>query len=434
MKYFKEVEFLVRSNDMKFKESIERLGEMLRQCGLDYQDVTFLIKPDYPEQYGITETKKCSQKLLELFPWLKEYRSVQDTNRRYRQYRNMASDVDYVPESEEYYTNVLDFKEIMRPVEKGRIESLVKKISSSVSPKEIYIGLEGLCGAGETAGERKETLTQEETLAPKEIFVLKETLAQGKTPPPEKITSEIERISAEPAYFANESSLYPDNYYKNMILISRHTAIFFRVYLRLEADPEGKLEAKSERFLQNCTESLGTIVESRYVAAFTEEEMKSLEEKEAETVGKLAFLKKEAAGLELPHTVKEKIAPTAKGCSIKKAFNAVFSETGFRYLDAKNFCFKAEMKSGNGFIYHISIEYGGHIWHAHNMELEVYGINFRYSLLEIRGLTPQSQEECQNNMENFKTQAMFLIERAEPLLYEAYGPTPQWFLRYRKYS
>lgn len=424
MKYFIEVEFLVCSNEMKFKDSLEMLGEMLRQCGLDYQTVTFLIRPDPPKQYGITEMKQCGQKLLEFFPWLKEYRIVQDRNSQYRQYRDMDSEADYVPEMAEYYTNLRDFKVMVKPVEKSRIASLVKKISSSVSPEELYIGLEGLCDAGETAGGQEEMLSLEETPD------LEETPAWT----PEETPSGLEKLSVEPAQFADESCLYPDNYFKNMILISRRTAVFFRVYLRLETDSEGKLAARSEQLLQKCTECLGTITESRYVAAFTEEELKSGEEKKAEIKGRMAFLKREAEGLALPHTAGQKIAPTAKGCSLKKAFTTVFSGTGFRYLDAKNFCFKAEMKSSNGFIYHISIDYGGHIWHAHNMELEVYGINFRHELLQIRGLTPQSQEECQNNMENFKIQVMFLIERAEPMLYEAYGRTPQWFERYRKYS
>lgn len=406
MQLYKEDKFLVMIKDMKLNDSLETINSMLEQLGITWKTSSFEIEPYQPVWYHESpEPENAADKFLKLNPWLEEYKVVQDSNLRYPHYRNNMKNSDYRPELRTYYTNIEAFRKIGRQPDHDKILNLTKCVTPRNTPESMYISLEDLCITPEIENGLTDT----------------ETSPDGRPP-------------AEPARFFPGTILYPDNYFKNMISISSNRARFFRITLRLLVNCDGQLSEPFQLLEQRCIETLGTLTESRYAAAYAEEELADLKKREVRFNEQLESLIDEIKLMGLPYSPEKVIAPAAKGCSIKKAFMASFQDTGFEFIDARNFCFKASKKSRYGYIYRLSIDYGGHIWHAHTLILEVSGINFRRTLLRIDGLTPQSQEECRMNLVNFKTQIMRLIEVTDPLFLKQYGETPQWFTQYRKYN
>ena len=383
MKWYQENKLLVMSKDMKYKDSLEAVGRLLEQAGLSYSKIRFHMQPEWPFS-DPAEAEAHAGRLVCSVPWLKAYEVVRAGG------PGEAGKV-------RLFTNLSEFG---GPEGQPGFEEMVlfmRKLTNALCPREIAVGLNVLepAQAGETAD-------------------------SGNT--------------AESACFSREAPGYPGNYFENMVVITRNAgASFFRIVLRLEVDRQGSLSIPFKRLEELFQEQMGTLTDCRYVEALAVEELEEARFCGQRADRELVRLNQELKALILPHQFSRSLSPTRKGCSVKRAFTGAFKGTGFEFLDSRNFCFKAQMKSVHGYVYRISIDYGGHIWHRHTFILEVSGINFNRQLLRVDGLSPQSQEECRMNLENLRTQTMFLQERAESVLLEYYGETPGWYQVYHKY-
>ena len=383
MKWYKENTFLVMSKDMKYKDSLETVGGLLEQAGLSYSKIRFYMQPEWPFS-DPAEAEAHAGRLVRSFPWLKAYEVVR---------------AGEPGESEKVrlFTNLSEFGGPEGQPGSEEMVLFMQKLTNALCPRELAVGLNVHCAAQAGA-----------------------TADSGST--------------TESACFSREAPGYPGNYFENMVVITRNAgASLFRVVLRLEVDRQGNLSIHFTRLEELFQEQMGTLTDSRYVEALAVEELEEAQLCGQRADRELERLNQELKALTLPHQFSRNLSPTKKGCSVKQAFNRAFKGTGFEFLDSRNFCFKAQMKSGHGYVYRISIDYGGHIWHRHTFILEVSGINFDRQLLRVDGLSPQSQEECRMNLENLRAQTMFLQERAEPVLLEHYGETPSWYQVYHKY-
>lgn len=377
MKWYKEDRFLVMSKEMKYKDSLEVVGALLGQAGVVWGGIRFLIQPDWP--FHERQEKSRADRLTAVCPWLNAYEAAgyggsEETG------------------SAQIFTNLAEAGGPLREPAFEEMVSFMGKLTNARCPGKIAVGLEGLRAADSVK-------------------------------------------TAEPACFSDDVTDYPGSRFDNMAVICRNAGTaFFRVVLRLEVDGRGRLPEPFSRLEQLFFEQMGTLTDSRYAEAYAGEEREEVKRRELRVREKLEQLRLELEQLALPNKFSRNLNATRKGCSVKQAFNSAFKGTGFKFLDARNFCFKAQMKSGHGYIYRLSIDFGGHIWHRHTFILEVSGINFCRQLLRVDGLSPQSQEECRMNLENLRVQTLFLAERAEALLLEEYGETPEWYECYHKYN
>lgn len=366
------------TKDMRYEDSLDKVRELLGQAGTVYGSVRFLIQPDWAFLDG-PEGEALADRLIGAFPWLKAYEVRGNGGLEERAGARL-------------FTNLVESGGPLQQRDFDEMSSFMGKLTNALRPRETAVGLEGLRAAD--SAQREET-----------------------------------------DCFSSEVPGYPGRRFGSMAVICRNSGTaFFRVVLRLAVDCQGRLPEPFSRLEQLFLEQMGALTESRYVEAYGEEELEAVKRRERRVSGALAQLDQELALLSLPNEFSRNLIATKKGCSVKNAFNSAFKGTGFAFLDAGNFCFKAEMRSGHGYVYRITIDYGGHIWHRHTFILEVSGINFRRQLLRVDGLSPQSQEECRRNLENLSIQTMFLAERAETLLLEEYGETPRWYGCYHKYS
>lgn len=381
MRWYKEERFLVMMKDLKYKEALDKVRALLLQAGVSTGvggGIRFMIRTDW-QFMERPEEEALADQLVRAFPWLEEYKVTETEN---------AEDGG----CNLLFTNLFEMGGAKRQPADDEIAGLMSKLTSSLCPQEIAVGLEGLHAAG--------SVKTEETVC-----------------------------------FLDGATDYPGNRFCNMAVICRNArTAFFRIVLRLEVDRQGSLQEPFSQLEQLFLEQMGTLTDSRYVEAYTEKELEAVRCREARVNEKLIQLNRDLEKLALPNQYSRNLKATQKGCSVKQAFNRAFKGTGFEFLDAKNFCFKAQLKSRYGYTFRISIDYGGHIWHHHTLILEVSGINFSRQLLQVDGLSPQSQEECRMNLENLRMQTMFLVEQAETIFLEEYGETPGWYECYHKYG